>query len=86
MKIKTFSYRKERRRVNPVRERVASSQSIKKCYGRNLEHSRALSRRSTKKCYNRDLENSRALSRRSTINSTKEKVRQLLGQALNEIM
>ena len=66
MKARTSSYRKERRRVNPVKERVASSKSKKKCYGRNLEHSRALARRSTKECYTRDLENSRALSRRST--------------------
>ena len=66
MKARASSYRKERRRVNPVKERVASSQSVKECYGRNLEHCRALSRRSTKERYIRDLENSRALSRRST--------------------
>ena len=66
VKAGASAYRKERRRVNLVKERTACRHNTKQFYDRNLEQSRALSRRSIKERYDRDVEQSRALSRRST--------------------
>ena len=66
VKASSSTYRKNKQRVNPNRDRAGSRRRFKQSYNADLKQSRALSRRSSKEFYGKDFEHARALSRKSS--------------------